>query len=68
MAFRRRTTPLVNATDLPDGQISLIDWTAFRVLARPKTRRNRVRQKADFAWPFKLIWLVQPSVRKYICL
>jgi hypothetical protein len=33
-----------------------------------ETQRNRVRQKADFAWPFKLIWPVQPSVRKYICL
>jgi hypothetical protein len=46
--------------DQPDGQISFDRFIAVTALARPKTGRNRMRQKTNFAWPFKPVWAVQP--------
>jgi hypothetical protein len=42
-------------TDLPDGQISLIDLGVFTMLALWKTATKRVRAKTDFASLFKRI-------------
>jgi len=37
-------------------------------IGSPETRRNRVREKSNFASRFKLIWGVQPWPRKYFYL
>jgi hypothetical protein len=32
---------------------------------RSPAAENRLRQKSDFTWPIKLIWVVQTCARKY---
>jgi hypothetical protein len=48
------------------SQISLIRFLPIARLGSASNLRNRVRQKSNFAWPFRPIQVVSPKAQKFI--